>query len=211
MFNSIQRWSSLAALGLALLAAGCSKQPTRVTPAAIDAAAAGKAAIAAYDKNGDGVISGNELDKCPALKSALKFYDHDGDGKVTAEAITARIQKWQASKQALVSVTLAIELDGQKLEGANVTLDPEPFLGPNLSPATGVTDGQGMADPRVEQTTLRGVSPGLYKLRISKKVDGRETIPARYNTETELGLEAAPGGFSFMKPREIKLSSKSGK
>ena len=32
---------------------------------------------------------------------------------------------------------------------------------------------------------------GLYKVRISKKVNGRETLPARYNTQTELGREVA--------------------
>ena len=83
--------------------------PVRLMPPAIDAVAAGKSAIAAYDKNGDGVISGDELDKCPAIKSSLKRYDNDGDGKVTAEAITARIKKWQATRIALMPLSISVE------------------------------------------------------------------------------------------------------
>ena len=36
-----------------------------------------------------------------------------------------------------------------------------------------------------------GIYVGLYRVRISKKVDGKETLPARYNTATELGREIA--------------------
>ena len=36
-----------------------------------------------------------------------------------------------------------------------------------------------------------GIYVGLYRVRISKKVNGKETLPARYNTETELGREIA--------------------
>ena len=42
-----------------------------------------------------------------------------------------------------------------------------------------------LADPSV-----KGLSPGFYRVEITK--DG-ETIPAKYNTETTLGAEAAGG------------------
>ncbi|MFM1904916.1 MAG: hypothetical protein RLZZ440_2816, partial [Planctomycetota bacterium] len=34
-----------------------------------------------------------------------------------------------------------------------------------------------------------GVHFGLYRVRISKPVGGRETLPSRYNTETAIGQE----------------------
>src|SRR5580658_6978693 len=124
------RWGSLCAAGLALFLGGCgSGGQARVVPTAIDPAAAGKAAIQAYDTDGDGSISGAELDKCPALKSALSRFDTNGDGKVTADTIAARIEKWQITKVAIMPLLpLAVELDGKPLEGALVTCDPEPFL-----------------------------------------------------------------------------------
>jgi hypothetical protein len=33
---------------------------------------------------------------------------------------------------------------------------------------------------------------GLYKVKISKKVNGKELIPAKYNEATVLGQEVAP-------------------
>ena len=37
-----------------------------------------------------------------------------------------------------------------------------------------------------------GVHLGFYRVEISKKgADGKELIPARYNTESELGIEVA--------------------
>jgi len=62
-----------------------------------------------------------------------------------------------------------------------------------------------------EQKNSRGVGLGLYRVRISKKVDGQETIPARYNTETELGVEVAQDNGNLTGDCFFKLSSKAGK
>jgi hypothetical protein len=35
------------------------------------------------------------------------------------------------------------------------------------------------------------VQPGLYRVEVSKMVNGKETIPSKYNTETTLGVEVA--------------------
>jgi len=159
--------------------------------------AAGKRAIELYDTNGDGVISGAELDKCPALKRALSRYDTGGDGKVTAENIAARIQTWKNAKSAgLVHLVVRLTLDGEPLSGATVTLDPEPFLGDAAKRLVGTTSEFGSVSPIAEGAvtdghTPVGAIPGLYKIRISKKSDGKETIPARYNAQTELGVEVA--------------------
>jgi len=48
---------------------------------------------------------------------------------------------------------------------------------------------------------VRGCHLGAYRVRISKKdAQGRETVPARSNTQTQLGIEVGPGmegGYTF--------------
>ena len=38
-----------------------------------------------------------------------------------------------------------------------------------------------------------GVHCGMYRVAVTKNgLDGKESVPAKYNTETTLGLEVAP-------------------
>ena len=184
---------------VALAAGGCSGGPPRTTPPAIDAEAAGKQAIAIYDKDGDGAISGKELDNCPGIKDALEHFDINHDGKITAAAIAVRIREWQESNVGTAATKVRVLLDGQPLEGATVTLEPEPFLGSNVAAASGQTAKNGATiltiaadsgNPQGERKP--GVHYGLYKVRISKQVGGKESLPARYNVNTELGVEIGP-------------------
>jgi hypothetical protein len=86
-------------------------------------------------------------------------------------------------------VTL-ITLDGRPLPEATVTLEPEEFLGPGFTACQGVTDQSGRASIKGPDPKYPGIYLGLYRVKVTKSVGGRETIPARYNTQTELGLEA---------------------
>jgi EF hand domain-containing protein len=177
---------------LCLLYTGCSSgQQSRLDAPGIDADAAGKQAIALYDANHDGVISGDELNKCPGIKSALKRFDTNGDGKVTAENIAGRIKKWQESKLAVISAVVTVTLDDNPLGDATVTFEPEPFLGPNVAKVSGKTTDRGVVVLQIDPRTKPGMNPGIYKVRISKQVNGQETIPAGYNANTELGVEVA--------------------
>ncbi len=173
---------------------GCENRVERVRPPVIDASAAGREAIAQYDANQDGTIHGEELEKAPALKAALKQIDAGGNRRLTAGEITARIVQWQKSKLGLTTVRGMVRLNGKPLSDATVTLVPERFLGPNMQPATGKTDASGVASLSVAvppEPGLLGVAPGFYRVEISKKVDATETVPAKYNTQTTLGLEVA--------------------
>ena len=49
---------------------------------------AGVEAVAMFDRNGDGKLSGDELDRCPGLKAALPRLDPGSTGAVTAKMIT---------------------------------------------------------------------------------------------------------------------------
>jgi hypothetical protein len=155
----------------------------------LDPDAAGAAAIAEYDTNHDGVISGGELDRCPALKRAAGRIDPTGGGKITAAAVAGRIRQWQASKLANMNVLILVRMDGQPLAGATVTAEPEKFLGSTLAAAKGITDGTGSAPLRMADKP--GLHCGFYKIRVSKLVGSQEIVPARYNRETELGIEVA--------------------
>ncbi|MDY0166618.1 MAG: EF-hand domain-containing protein [Thermoguttaceae bacterium] len=191
MLRSVSLRCCVVAVGLAVVfAAGCSGRPSRVHPPSINASSAGREAMKQYDLDGDGKVSGAELDKAPSLKFALSRLDTDGDGAVTADDVTARVGAWQESKVGRMSVVLTILSNGKPLEGATVTLDPEPFLGSDVKPATGVTDSSGLVMPSIETgpDDPPGVAPGFYLVRVTKE---GMNIPPMYNTETVLGVELA--------------------
>jgi hypothetical protein len=168
-----------------------------------------------YDKDRDGKVAGAELDAAPALKAAIKNLDTDGDGGVSAAEVAARVNAWKAMKTGLASAPCKVTLDGEPLVGATVTYDPESFLGDDIKHAIGTTNLYGVTSPSVpaeerpDPKSPGGTYFGLYKVRISKMVGGKETIPARYNTQTILGQEVSyddPG----VKSRNIVFALKSG-
>lgn len=174
----------------------CSSAPTRLAAPSFNSGAAGVAAVAAYDKNSNGKIELVEMS--PALKVCVKDkssgnpHDVDGDGALNAAEITARIDSYLQDRIGLTIAPCVITLDKNPLSGATVTFVPEPFLADTIQPASGTTDSAGMVVPKVEGKT--GLLPGLYKIEISKKdASGKETLPAKYNTQTELGREIAQG------------------
>lgn len=192
-------------LGMAML--GCSSSPPRLVPPTLNSAA-GTAAIKQYDTNGDGGLTAAELDKSPPLKSSMTRLDKDRDGRLTAAEIDERIQQWQQTRVALTSVAPTIRLDGKPLTDAQVTLLPEPFLGESIEPAAGKTNDRGISRLRIsDRPDGAGVRIGFYRVRISKTVNGKEIVPARYNTQTEIGLEIATDVFETRNP-EFNLVSR---
>ena len=182
-------------LAVSSLTAGCSSGPSRVQPPSIDADAAGEQAVEMFDKDGDGAIAGAELDATPGIKAALEQIDANSDGKVTAEEVTARVEAWQAGGIGVMSVSCQFNLDGRPLAGAEVIFEPEPFLGDDIKAAVGETTGGGNAmpsvpkDQRATSDTPPGFQLGLYRIRVSKKANGQQTLPASLNTETTVGAQ----------------------
>jgi hypothetical protein len=167
--------------------------PSRVHPPGISASAAGSGAMDQYDTDKDGVVKGPELDKAPSLKAAIKQLDTNHDGGVSADEVSDRVAAWQKSKVGLMSLACTVKMNKKPLSGATVTFEPEKFLGTNVKPATGKTDKNGIANVTIQvaQGEPNGVACGLYLVRISKEEGGKETVPARYNTQTTLGKEVA--------------------
>lgn len=176
----------------------CNFGPSAVRQPTINAANAGSTAIETFDKNGDGKLSGDELDSVPGLKAALARIDKDGDKAITAAEISERVNVWQQMRTGLTAFEFVVTLDGTPLSDATVTFQPEAFLGDSLKAAVAVTNGYGRGgatipkDQRPDPTWPPGVQIGLYRVQVSKIVNGKETIPAKYNGNTVLGQEVAP-------------------
>jgi hypothetical protein len=175
-----------------LLIAGCSRAPSRIVPPTVDPTASDKA-IEQCDQNGDGVLDDKELSKAPSLKSAMARIDKNGDRNIDAAEIAARFAAWEESKVGLMPVTIRLSIQGKPVTEADVTLLPEPFLGDAFKPARGKSNQHGVAVMQIsELPDERGVSSGFYRIEVSKKSNGVETIPAKYNAQTQLGLEVEP-------------------
>jgi hypothetical protein len=179
------------------LTAACSFGPPSVGQPSISASEAASQAMAMYDADGNGTIAGDELKKSPALVAALPRLDTNGDGGVSEDEIEARVNAWKEMQTGMTTVRCHVTLDGQPLVGANVVFEPEAFLGDEIKTARGMTNVYGDVAPtiapedRPDPTLPGGAHFGLYKVRFSKIVNGKETIPAQYNSETIVGQEVS--------------------
>jgi len=179
---------------LAVLAAclgGCSRFPDPPEKPDLDPGKAASLALEEYDADGDGRIDAEEIQSSPGLMEALEMTDKDGDGTLTADEISNRVREWLDGGTAVFTQSVGVSLDGKPLAGATVTFEPEPFLAHGIEPTSGVTNQQGVTFPAGQDAKFPGLYPGVYRVRISKVVDGQETVPGRYNTETILGKEIA--------------------
>lgn len=175
-----------------VLLCGCG--PPSVAAPKIDAASSAAQAISEFDLNHDGAIGGDEFDKAPGLKATLERADKDADGRLSEAEITARLDAIRKMDVAMMPFECIVFLNGQPLVGAEVKLVPETYLASAAKPATGTTDARGSATFRIEGEQSSGVNRGIYRVEISKKdSSGRETIPAKYNSQTVLGQEIVLG------------------
>lgn len=202
---------SLILLAAALLMiSGCRYRLPALKPPKFDPDGAAAAAMEQYDTNSDGQVDKTELKAAPGISFALGRIDANDDGSVTAEELSTMIQeKWLDAGGGIMRVSVEIYMNRRPLDGATVTFEPERFLGDVIHPAMGETDAAGytpmsMAEEDMPHENVRsGVGPGLYLVRISKEVNGKEMVPAKYNTETTLGIEVAtrasymPGSARF--------------
>jgi hypothetical protein len=181
----------IAFLCALLTLVGCNGSGTRVEMPAFSATSATDQAFAVYDGNRDGVLDARELERCPSLKGALERIDTNGDKRISKEELQDYLGSYEDSQVGLMEMIIRVTLDDKPLTGATVDMEPESFMGSGISPATGTTDNSGRARMKLKGADGFGMQFGCYKVRISKKEAGRETLPARYNAESKLGFEAA--------------------
>ena len=181
--------------GIALVVVlGCSNTPPAPPRFQINPQQAAEAAMTLYDKNGDGRLDAKELEASPPLKELLKNLKAKSANHpdfLTAGDIAGRLEEWIKAPVTLHAGATMVYLDGAPLEGAAVSYEPEPFLGPSYHSHVGHTNKFGGAIPDSELKSYPGIYLGLYRIRISKKVGGKETLPRDYNTQSELGCELA--------------------
>ena len=165
-----------------------------------------------YDKDSDAVLSADELKNVPGILFSIDEIDKDGDKRVTLQEFTDRLQYHADRKVGLMSVNVIVMLNGRPLKDATVVLEPEPFMSDAYKPAEGVTDMFGTAYPTLSESDLpkidppvSGVRAGFYKIRVTYQHKGKQVLPARYNTETELGAEIVPGAEK-LRSGQIRLN-----
>ena len=175
---------------------GCSRGPTAIRVPPIQPEAAAEGALLLYDKNGDGLLSADELASCPALVDALKNHiDKNNDQRLSKEELTERFAMWAHGGVGLSYLICRVTVGGRPLAGAQVKLVPESFFGDVIQPAEGTTGSSGSARLAIDKSNLpsdlqsfRGVQQGLYRVEITHQ---SVNIPAKYNTDTTLGVEVS--------------------
>jgi EF hand len=212
--SSYAVWMSAAPLALLAGLAGCSSGPAPLQMPSFDPADSASKAMELYDTDGDGYVAGEELEHAPGLKAALKNLDQNKDGKVSEEEIAERVRVWDRQHIGMMRFDCTFLLDGDPLADAQVTFDPDEFLLGVVQAARGETTMGGTLSPKVPKEkratpdTPPGMQAGIYKVRVSKIVGGKETIPARYNTETVLGQEVSKDDWAILNRRVVfKLTS----
>ena len=192
---------------------GCSNTPPAVKMPPLDPDAIASKALEEYDSDGNGELSKAELDGCPGIRDSIELYDTDGNNAVSGDEIKARAEKWIADKGALLSFVCSVTLKGRALVGATVKLVPEDFMGGAISPAEGVVEQTGSAiiavaeealDPAQQGRRIKAVNVGVYKVEITHP-NPKVKVPAKYNTETTLGIEIAGDNLKAMQETHFKL------
>jgi hypothetical protein len=190
---------------------GCSSEPTPPPRFQLDPQKAAQEALRLYDKNQDGTLDAKELEQSAPLMELLqnlKAANPSHADSLTAADISARLDQWLAAPATLLPAGAVVYLDDKALAGATVVYDPEPFLGPSYRSHQGQTNDAGGVTLDPEFKDFPGIYVGLYRVRISKKVDGKETIPERYNEKSVLGVELATNVRNSRSNGTIRLKSK---
>lgn len=174
----------LTLLGSLLIATGCSRTPS-VAPPKFNASGVASKAMDLCDSDSDGVLTETELKASPGLLAGMKTIDSDGDKKLSREEIETRIKDFVESETGALIVECRFMQGSKPVANAEVIFEPEPFLEGVIVPAKGETDARGMTSLTCPATPI-GVQQGFYRVSIN---DGK--LPAKYNTETELGAEVS--------------------
>ena len=191
------------------LCIGCHSGPAKITFPTVDASAAAAGAIQEADKNGDAAISKEEAAAVPSLAAEFGKYDTNGDGKIDAAETESRIATWTARGPKVVPINFYVKLDGRSFEGAEVVLEPEAFMGDVLAKGVSKVSASGACGPTVPTELLSkeipfGMFCGLYRMKVTHP---DKKIPAKYNEQTQLGIEVSPD-YDFFNRKTIELSSK---
>ncbi len=190
----------LISLWMLVLIAGCSGKPGRLTLEGVEPNAFAERVMEQCDENQDGTISSEELEKFPGLAAATGNIDKNRDGQLTREEVQGRAQAWLDRKAALTQLPVKVNWQGRDISGAVVRFVPETFMGETYGPAEGTTNEYGIAtlrhapEHRPDPEFSEGVRIGIYRVEITWEQNGKQVLPEKFNTQTELGQEVAADG-----------------
>lgn len=186
-----------AAITICLAVGGCG-QPKQVEVTVFDVDAVTTAAMQQLDQDQNEKLSAAELKASPGLRGSRREIDSNRDGQISKEELHSRLQTYVDQRIAILPYPIYVTLRGRPLVGATVVLTPESFLGEVIEPATGETDSYGVVRPTIElddEIASRGTTgfrSGVYRVSVSQKdAAGNEKLPARFNTESKLGIEVS--------------------
>jgi hypothetical protein len=173
----------------------CRRGPTPIPSTRINAKKAAAKALELYDQDGDSALSDAEMS--PGLRYAAKRADSNADGSLDATELRSMVDAWNKKSIGLLTLRCNVKYNRRPLAGAEVTLVPDPFLEGQIEAADGITDEYGdtyLSVPKEKRPIADappGVQLGLYQVVVSKRKGEKESIPAKFNTETELGQEVS--------------------
>jgi hypothetical protein len=191
--SCVRSRTALIAAVCGLGISGCSSRPARLTPPAISPATMAAALIQPGDSDGDGMLAGDELTAVPVLASLLGQFDADGDGRLAKAELETWLETIRDSRVAVTSFTAIVRQGGTPLSGAQFTIDPLPPFAATIKAAEGLTDDRGRTSPAIPGAAYPGVNCGIYTVRIEGSAANGRPLPAKYNTESTLGIAVGAG------------------
>lgn len=172
--------------GLVVLS-GCSNQPPRVAAPDIDPAQVARKAIELYDRDQNGLLNDDEFTN--AFRAFAATADENDDAQLSSAEISQRLQEHVDDRVGLQDIGGIVTLNNRPLLDAVVTFIPDPAFEGAITEARGTTDAVGFVQLSHADRDLPGVKPGLYRIEVSKIERGRELVPARFNKQSQLGIE----------------------
>jgi len=163
--------------------AGCGPaRPARIAAPVIDPTAVA-----------DGIALAGGLESMAAIAAARSGLDANGDEQVSRDELVGWLEQVRDSKVAITSVAVQVMHKGKPLSAAAVKLVPEACMGGAIKQAAGTTDDSGVAMVTIPGSEYPGVNCGLYRIEITGTGTDGKALPAKYNTDSTLGV--AVGGM----------------
>jgi hypothetical protein len=145
--------------------------------------------LALVDSDKNGSVSASELKLAPGLQYCAKQLDTNGDNQLSRDEILERFKLYVETKVGLKGYGCRVRLNGQPADGVEVRLVPEPFLADYIEPATGQASEGNVSITSPNPEGLPFARIGMYRVEITSP---HVKIPAKFNTETTLGVEISP-------------------
>lgn len=129
----------------------------------------------AYDKDGSGSLSAEELKQSPPLLASAARMDADHDGAISLAELTTRMEGIAAGAL-YIGLSVRITEQGRPVEGAQLTLVPEPFMGDAYPKFSGTSGPGGYTPTQSEGPQLLGAPAGWYRAEVTKPGAGTPVV-----------------------------------